>query len=102
MIRSGKRKVYTLPVDYDKLNRKERFTVREQYVKEQNNKCYWCKHSLTTEPPKEITDKTINWKMFPEGFLDYPIHLQHDHYSGMTEGAVHGYCNAVMWQYHNK
>ena len=31
--------------------------------------------------------------------LDHPIHLQHSHNTGVTEGAVHNYCNAVMWQY---
>ncbi len=48
---------------------------------------------------EDITDKKINWKLFPENFLKYPIHLQHNHDTGMTEGAVHNYCNAVMWQY---
>lgn len=31
--------------------------------------------------------------------LRYPVHLQHNHDTGMTEGAVHARCNAVMWQY---
>lgn len=28
--------------------------------------------------------------------------LMVDHKTGMTEGAVHNYCNAVMWQYENR
>ena len=93
---------YELPVDYTKLKWGERRVVREQYIKEQNNKCYYCGGNLNENPPKKITDKPINWSLFPKGFLDHPIHLQHDHNSGMTEGAVHNYCNAVLWQYENK
>jgi len=49
-----------------------------------------------------ILNKKIDWSYFPENFLNYPIHLQHNHNSGLTEGAVHNYCNAVMWQYEGK
>jgi len=93
---------FELPVQYDDLSRQDRRLVRLQYVQDQDNLCMWCKHDLNGSPPLEITDKEINWKLFPEGFLNYPIHLQHDHGTGFTEGAVHGYCNAVMWQYHGR
>lgn len=73
--------------------------VREQYVEEQNGMCMYCHTPLRLSPPSEITDKSIDWGLFPPNFLDYPIHLQHDHRTGMTEGAVHAYCNAVMWVY---
>lgn len=92
----------TLPVDYTKLNWVERKEVREQYIVEQFGKCYYCKESLKEEAPKVITDKPIDWELFPENFLKYPIHLQHNHNTGMTEGAVHNYCNAVLWQYDNR
>lgn len=88
-----------LPIDYTKADRSKRREAREQYIKEQNGKCYWCGEPLasqTTEKPK------INWRLFPDGFLNYPTHLQHCHKTGMTEGAVHAYCNAVMWQYHGR
>ena len=49
-----------------------------------------------------ITNKYIDWDLFPENFLKAPIHLQHNHNTGMTEGAVHNYCNAVMWQYEHR
>ena len=90
---------YDLPVDYTKLHWTERRQVREQYIKEQDRKCYYCGCSLDEPPPNHITDKKINWELFPKNFLKYPIHLQHNHKTGMTEGAVHNYCNAVMWQY---
>jgi len=93
---------YKLPVDYNKLHWTERREVREQYITEQEQKCFYCGHSLEEEAPKEIRDKQIHWDLFPEGFLKYPIHLQHNHDTGMTEGAVHNYCNAVMWQYEGK
>lgn len=91
--------MYKLPVNYNKLNWKQRKIVREQYIKEQNGKCFYCGYDLDQEPPEHIKNKKIFWKLFPPNFLKYPIHLQHDHETGMTEGAVHAYCNAVMWMY---
>lgn len=88
-------------VDYTKLTWQERRDVREKYIKFQDNKCFFCKGNLDKPAPKKITSKKIDWSYFPENFLKYPIHLQHNHETGMTEGAVHNYCNAVMWQYHN-
>ena len=93
---------YKLPVDYTKLQPSERRLVRLQYISEQNNMCGYCGTSLLDPPPKHITNKKIDWGRFPKGFLDYPIHLQHSHKTGMTEGAVHNYCNAVMWQYEGR
>jgi len=93
---------YNLPVDYTKLVWYDRKAVREQYITEQDNKCMYCGNKLTEEPPIEVTNKRINWDLFPENFLKHPIHLQHDHNTGMTEGAVHAYCNAVLWQYEGR
>lgn len=91
-----------LPTRYSKLKPAQRRKVREEYIKRQEGKCYWCGQPLDQDPPKEITDKKINWKLFPPGFLKHPVHLQHCHDTDMTEGAVHAYCNAVMWQYHGR
>ena len=93
---------HTLPVDYTKLHWSKKKEVREQYIEEQEKKCFYCGHNLFESPPKEITDKNIDWSLFPDNFLKVPIHLQHNHSTGMTEGAVHGYCNAVMWQYEGR
>lgn len=73
--------------------------MREEYVRRQDGLCMYCSKSLSEEP---VMDKKINWNMFPEGFLNYPVHLDHDHSTGLTRGAVHAYCNAVMWQYEGK
>jgi hypothetical protein len=62
----------------------------------------FCNASLDGQPPSEIKNKQINLALFPPGFLKHPIHLQHNHSSDLTEGAVHAYCNAVMWQYHGR
>ena len=93
---------YDLPVDYTELHFTERRLVREQYIKEQKGLCFYCKGKLNTDAPKKVRDKKVDWNLFPENFLKYPIHLQHNHDTGMTEGAVHNYCNAVMWQYEGK
>lgn len=91
-----------LPTDYTKLDWRQRRSVREQYVKEQGGYCWHCKTSLKHEPPSGITDKRIDLDLFPPNFLKHPIHLQHDHDTDMTEGAVHAYCNAVLWQYYGR
>lgn len=88
-----------LPTDYTKLTPTERRKVREIYVVKQEHRCFYCNRSLLMPPPKTILDKDIDWELFPENFLRNPIHLQHNHKTNMTEGAVHAYCNAVMWQY---
>ncbi len=93
---------YELPKMYHALERWERRDVREQYVKEQGGVCMHCKTPLDDEPPTHITNKRINWRKFPPNFLKNPVHLQHDHETGLTEGAVHAYCNAVLWQHHGR
>ena len=87
---------------YSKLTPKQRRELRIKYVKKQDYKCWYCKGDLREDPPKEITEKYINWRLFPLNFRDYPVHLQHNHETDMTEGAVHMYCNAVMWQYEGR
>lgn len=91
-----------LPAVYNKLTRKERRAVRERYVILQDGKCYFCKAPLDGDPPEEITSKDITWRLFPPNFLKYPVHLQHDHEFGKTEGAVHAFCNAYWWEYHGR
>jgi hypothetical protein len=91
-----------LPVDYRRLTPTERAAVRREYVRRQDGKCYYCSAPLSQQPPKHITDKAIDLSLFPQNFLKYPVHLQHSHDTGMTEGAVHSYCNAVLWQYENR
>ncbi len=93
---------YKLPTDYTKLKWYERREVRQLYILKQKGKCFFCKEDLLQPAPKKITDKKIDWSYFPENFLKYPIRLQHCRKSRFTEGAVHNYCNAVMWQYHNR
>lgn len=90
---------YNLPVDYDKLSPAECRAVREQYVTEQQGLCYYCKTPLDVRPEQT---KWIYWKQFPKQFLKYPVHLHHCHTTGNTRGAVHAYCNAVLWQYHGE
>ena len=95
---------YNLPVHYHSLDwrKGEKKAVREQYIEEQAGKCFWCDESLDGDPPEHIMNSKIKWGLFPKGFRDHPIHLQHDHGTGLTEGAVHMKCNAYMWQYEGK
>ena len=91
-----------LPAVYASLEWHERREVRNEYVSRQKGMCSHCGAPLSSEPPESITLLPIKWRLFPENFRKYPVHLHHDHASGMTIGAVHSYCNAVLWQYHGE
>jgi len=90
------------PVKYADLTFPERREIREKYIADQDGKCCHCGGDLASDPPSKITDLRINWRAFPANFLRYPVHLHHSHDTGLTIGAVHAYCNAVLWQYHGE
>lgn len=91
-----------LPALYDKLTAKQKWKVREKYCREQGWLCYHCNRDLHGQAPWEIQKKSITKELFPPNFFEHPIHLHHDHISGLTLGAVHCYCNAVLWEYHGE
>ena len=93
-----------LPVDYNQLTQSQRRQVRELYCKLQDWRCSHCGNNLMEGATKEIMAMPINYRLFPGGigFLKFPIHLHHDHRTGLTIGAVHSRCNAVLWQYHGE
>ena len=91
-----------LPVHYSKLTPERRQAVRAEYIKRQHGLCFYCKTPLRNPAPFHIRTRLIDWSLFPENFLRYQIHLQHDHKTDLTEGVVHNYCNAVMWQYEGR
>ena len=95
-------RIWELPVDYTKLTRAQRREVRLQYIARQNGKCSHCDESLEGPPSGEVQTAWVNRRLFPEGFFDHPVHLHHSHRTGMTIGAVHARCNAVLWQYHGE
>lgn len=88
-----------LPVKYNDYHWKERWKIREAYVKEQGGLCYYCKAPLDGEPEEKIANMKVKPKYYPENFFKYPVHLHHSHITGMTIGAVHCHCNAVLWEY---
>lgn len=90
---------YPLPANYNNLSSAGRKAVRLQYVDLQRGMCCYCGKPLNHEP---VMDKKINWNLFPPHFMSNPVHLHHNHDTGETIGAVHAYCNAVLWQYHGK
>ena len=91
-----------LPVNYDELPIHMKRVVREEYARIQGGRCCHCGEPLNGEPSKEVRDKWVNRKLFPPGFFKWPVHLHHDHNTGMTIGAVHNYCNAVLWQFYGE
>lgn len=95
-------RTFRLPVNYNRLTPQERRVVREQYADLQGGNCHHCKAPLHLQPTGEMFTKPINTKLFPAGFFNHPVHLHHSHKTGMTIGAVHCRCNAVLWQYHGE
>jgi len=91
-----------LPAVYRNLKAREKKEAREQYIKEQDGNCWYCKSDIYKEPPTWVTSKPINLRLFPPGMLKNPLQLQHDHKTGLTEGTVHAYCNCVLWQYEGR
>lgn len=90
-----------LPVNYEKISISQRKIVREEYIKLQKGNCYYCGFPLNKKPLVEITKK-IDKRIFPEHFFKWPIHLHHDHNTGLTIGAVHCECNAILYQFHGE
>lgn len=90
------------PAIYDELDQSQRQYLRGEYVKAQSGKCHYCNAPLSGQPPDAVAKKRIDWRRFPRNFLRYPVHLHHSHDTGLTIGAVHARCNAVLWQYHGE
>jgi hypothetical protein len=91
-----------LPVDYGKIPQDERRLVREEYIRIQGGKCCHCGNPLDGDATEEVMKKRIDTNLFPRDFFKWPVHLHHSHDTGMTIGAVHSRCNAVLWQYHGE
>ena len=88
-----------LPINYDQAHWTIRKRAREEYIKQQKCICCHCGESLSELPSKAVMSMPINTKLFPKNFFKWPVHLHHSHETGMTIGAVHSRCNAVLWQY---
>ena len=88
-----------LPIQYSTSHWSIRKMAREEYMTLQENRCYYCGGDLSTEPKQT---ERIKWGLFPPNFLKFPVHLHHCHKTDLTLGAVHSYCNAVLWQYHGE
>lgn len=87
------------PIKYSLASNYKRAQCKEEYIKEQGGKCWYCDKDLAGEPAKHIQDKAISLWMFSKGFFENPIHLHHDHTTDLTIGAVHARCNAVLWEH---
>ncbi len=87
---------------YDHLKAWERPLVREQYVTEQGGNCFHCGALLSGEPVDGVMALPLDMSPFPPGFLNHPVHLHHDHDTGLTLGAVHARCNAVLFLYYGE
>lgn len=92
----------TLPADYRALEWWERRDVRNRYVAQQGGLCHHCKAPLSGPPAERVARLRVKRSLFPPSFFQHPVHLHHSHETGLTIGAVHNYCNAVLWQYYGE
>jgi hypothetical protein len=90
------------PAHYPSLSQPERRTLRLAYIEAQAGRCALCEAPLSGPTDPRIAGLPVDWSLFPPGFTKHPIHLHHDHETGMTLGAVHALCNALSWQYHGE
>lgn len=88
-----------LPINYDKARWSDRKKAREEYAIIQEGKCWYCGEPLDEDPSDEVVDAYITESIFPNKFFKWPVHLHHDHETGLTKGAVHARCNAYLFQY---
>jgi hypothetical protein len=91
-----------LPIRYDLATPHERKAARLAYIEAQAGKCYHCGAPLSGPPHPTVAAIWVSKRLFPSSFFVWPVHLHHCHVSGMTKGAVHNHCNAVLWQYHGE
>ena len=99
---NGKDNAISLPANYDRLSPAERKKAREEYIRIQDGKCWFCEEPLTEDPASHVLAKPVHRRLFPEQFFKYPVHLHHSHDTGKTIGAIHAYCNAVLWEYYGQ
>lgn len=93
----------TLPAMYDALTWYERAQVREDYIIVQRGLCWHCKQSIHAPPDPDMCARfPLDPRFWGPKFLEHPIHLHHDHNTGLTIGATHAYCNAILAQYYGE
>lgn len=91
-----------LPINYIESTWEQRRAARNEYIRIQGGKCCHCGEPLSGDPRADIMILEITEELFPPDFFRWPVHLHHSHYSGMTIGACHAKCNAVLWEYHGE
>ena len=92
-----------LPMLYSRKHMRKR--AREKYIEQQQGICPHCNTLLVDEPTKQIEQLKTNpygVLLLASPFFNWPIHLHHDHSTGLTVGAYHAACNAVLDVFHNQ
>ena len=88
-----------LPANYNDLQPANRRLIREEYARRQEGNCHHCGKPLSGLPSESVRHMPVTEDLFPPNFFKWPVHLHHCRKTGMTIGAVHNYCNAVLWEY---
>lgn len=91
-----------LPAVYDDLSPQERRNAREAYADAQGGLCHHCKAPLSGPPAPRVASIRVTRRLYPVNFFKYPVHLHHNRKTGLTIGAVHNHCNAVLWEHYSE
>jgi len=92
------------PQRHRDLNTDQRRKLRDEYIECSRGRCAYCEEMLDDEPHAFVRQSAdqIEWDNLPgskEGFLKDPVHLHHDHETGLTLAAIHALCNAHSWHF---
>ena len=93
------------PQRYRDLNTNQRRKLLDEYVEHFRGRCLYCHLKLDGKPSRIVRDSAdeIEWDNLPggkEGFLKNPVHLHHDHETGLTLAPIHALCNAHSWEFY--
>jgi len=91
-----------LPINYETANWTTMETARELYIEKQEGLCWYCGEALKGAPAKAASSKYINLLRFPPNFFKHPVHLHHCRSTGLSIGAVHSRCSAILREYHSE
>jgi len=92
-------------VKYASLSAQQKADKRREYAVHQEGRCL-CGNPLIGPARQDILDFLGNApdgyldRCFPGGwkaFIANPIHLDHDHATGLTRAVLHAECNAYEW-----
>lgn len=84
-----------LPTKYSSLTGERKSAVKEAYICLQRDRCWLCGDDLY-DPPKFLVENPNYMPLCGNQLAEHsPLHLHHDHKTGLTLGVTHAECNIL-------